>query len=47
MDIHFPFFRRKIEASITTTSENHRKNLEKLSERQDKPFAGRNEQSVN
>ena len=38
--------RRQIEASLKTTSENHRKNLEKLSERQDKPLGRRKERSV-
>ena len=37
---------RQAEASLNTTSENHRKNLEKLSERQDKPLGRRNERSV-
>ena len=36
----------QVEASLKTTSENHRKKLEKLSERQDKPLGGRNEHSV-
>ena len=31
----FRFVRRQVEASFKTTSENHRKRLEKLSERQD------------
>ena len=38
--------RRQVDASLKTTSENHRKKLEKLSERQDKPLGARNEQSV-
>ena len=42
----FRFVRRQVEASVTTTSENHRKKLEKLSQRHDKPLGGRNEQSV-
>ena len=42
----FRFVRRQVEASLKTTSENHRKKLEKLSERQDKPLGGRNERSV-
>ena len=42
----FRFVRRQIEASLKTTSENNRKKLEKLSERQDKPLGGRNERSV-
>ena len=42
----FRFVRRQIEASLKTTSENHRKKLDKLSERQDKTVGGRNEQSV-
>ena len=42
----FRFVRRQLKASLKTTSENHRKNLEKLSERQDKPLGGRNERSV-
>ena len=42
----FRFVRRQVEACSKTTSENHRKMLEKLSERQYKPLAGRNEQSV-
>ena len=42
----FRFVRRQSEASLKTTSENHRKKFEKLSERQDKPLGGRNEQSV-
>ena len=42
----FRFVRRQVEASLNTTSENHRKKLEKLSERQDKPLGGRNERSV-
>ena len=42
----FRFVRRQVEASLNTTSENHRKKLEKLSERQDKPLVGRNERSV-
>ena len=41
----FRFLRRPVEASLMTTSENHRKKLEKLSERQNKPLGGRNEQS--
>ena len=36
----FRFVRRQVEASLKTTSENHRKKLEKLSERQDKPLWG-------
>ena len=39
----FGFVRRQVESSLNTTSENHRKKLEKLSERQDKPLGGRNE----
>ena len=42
----FRFERRQVEASLKTTSENHRKKLEKLSEGQDKPLGGRNERSV-
>ena len=42
----FRFVKRQVEASLNTTSENHRKKLEKLSERQDKPLGGRNERSV-
>ena len=42
----FRFARRQVEASIKTTLKNHRKKLEKLSKRQDKPLGGRNEQSV-
>ena len=42
----FGFVRRQDEASLKTTSENHRKKLEKLAERQDKPLGGRNERSV-
>ena len=42
----FRFVRRQVGASLETTSENHRKKLEKLSERQNKPPGGRNEQSV-
>ena len=42
----FRFVRRQVEASLNTTSENHRTKLEKLSERQDKPLGGRNERSV-
>ena len=42
----FRFVRRQVEASLKTTSENHRKKLEKLSERQDRPLGGRNERSV-
>ena len=38
------FVRRQVEASIKTTSENHRIKLEKLLERQDKLLGGRNEQ---
>ena len=34
----FHFERRQVEASLKTTSENHRKKLEKLSERQNKPL---------
>ena len=42
----FRFVRRQVEASLKTTPENHRKKLEKLSERQDKLLGGRNERSV-
>ena len=42
----FRFVRRQVEASLKTTSKKHRKKLEKLTERQDKPLAGRNERSV-
>ena len=38
--------RRQGEASLKKKSENHKKKLEKLFERQDKPLEGRNEQSV-
>ena len=41
----FRFVRRQVEASLKTTSENHRKKLEKLSERQNEPLGGQNEQS--
>ena len=44
--IHFPLREASSEASLKTTSENHRKKLGKLSERQDKPLGGRNERSV-
>ena len=37
--------RRQVEASLKTTSENHRKNSEKLSGRQNEPLGGQNEQS--
>ena len=36
----FRFVRRQVEESLKTTSKNHRKKLEKLSERQDKPLGG-------
>ena len=42
----FRFVRHQVEASLKTTSDNHRKNVEKPSERQDKPLGGRNERSV-
>ena len=42
----FRFVRRQLEASLKTASENHRKKLEKLSERQDKPLRRRNERSI-
>ena len=42
----FRFVRCQVEASLKTTSENHRKKLEKLCERQDKPLGGRIERSV-
>ena len=41
----FRFVRRQVKASLKTTSENHRKKLEKLSGRQDKHLGGRNERS--
>ena len=43
---NFRFVRRQVYASLMTTSENHSKEIEKLSERQDKPLGGRNERSV-
>ena len=42
----FRFVRRQFEASLKSTSENHRKQIKKLSERQDKPLGVRNERSV-
>ena len=42
----FRFVKRQVEASLKTTSDNHRKKLEKLPERQDKPLGRRNERSV-
>ena len=42
----FRLLRRQVEESLKTTSENHRKKVEKLSERQVKPLGGRIEQSV-
>ena len=42
----FRFVRRQVEASLKTESENHRKKLEKLSERQDKLLGRRNERSI-
>ena len=36
----FHFVGRQVEASLKTTSEHHRKKLEKLSERHDKPLGG-------
>ena len=42
----FRSVRRQVEASLNTASKNHRKKLEKLSERQNKPLGRRNEQSV-
>ena len=36
----FRFVRRQVEATLKTTSENHKKKLDKLSERQNKPLKG-------
>ena len=38
---NFRFVSRQVEAIFKTTSENHRKKLEKTSERQDKPIGGK------
>ena len=42
----FRFVRRQVDLSLKTTSENYRKKLEKLPERQNEPLGGRNGRSV-